>query len=400
MNRTPILTALILLALVAGGCGGRPDPTPTALPPAASLRVIDQREFEISGGAVLAPSPNGMRLAAANEAALCMHELATEAEPICVDLGAALVSLDGFRVAWSPDSTRLALTEDTLRYQQDSDLWLMDAASGELQNLTDDGLTGAIAQVWDEESDLLFDMAPAWSPDGQALIFSRSTYTPEGWLGTALYTISARGGEPQPLAQVHDKGFMIWRGPQWEPATGRVTYTIYQGNPADGGLGIWQLPGEGQPPELRLGNSNADLGVPTLVDLTSGGQQGLVWYFGAAVNDQKPVNTSYFYLWDVTSGELAPIKEAPGPATEFVGVGSAVLAPDGAKVLYTYLDVGGESVLAVRDLPAGEEQVLLRQPGNLGDGTKALFALAWTGPETVFVSTSPSTGLVLTLGSE
>ena len=149
-----------------------------------------------------------------------------------------------------------------------------------------------------------------------------------------------------------------------------------------------------------LGEGDAGLGAPTLAGLAGRGEQGLVWYFDAALRDPKPINTSYFYLWDVASGEMAPLKEASGPSTEFVGVGSAAFAPDGAKVLYTFLDAEGQSVLAVRDLPVGEEQVLLRQPGTLGDGTQAIFALAWTGAGTIFVSTSPTTGLVLTLGSE
>jgi Tol biopolymer transport system component len=54
-------------------------------------------------------------------------------------------------VVWSPDSTRIVFSEQTFVTFKDGDLWVMDAATGTLTNLTDDNYTDAIFFLKEDE---------------------------------------------------------------------------------------------------------------------------------------------------------------------------------------------------------------------------------------------------------
>src|SRR4051794_5071903 len=87
---------------------------------------------------------------------------------------------------WSPDGAELAFSRDASaregRYQSSrwivgsSSLWIVDSHSGQLRRLTECG------------SKPCTDLGPDWSPDGQLILFSRSTGR-----GGSLYTVRADG---------------------------------------------------------------------------------------------------------------------------------------------------------------------------------------------------------------
>jgi Tol biopolymer transport system component len=86
-------------------------------------------------------------------------------------------------VAWASDSTRLAFTE-SLVHGDEPDLWVFDASAGAATNLTVDG----VDRLLFEDDGAVGDLAPAWSPDGTELAFSRSVREE-----TALYRVSVAG---------------------------------------------------------------------------------------------------------------------------------------------------------------------------------------------------------------
>jgi hypothetical protein len=61
---------------------------------------------------------------------------------VCSDLDDRGISLEDRTVVWSPDSTTIAFSENAFVTFVDGDLWTMDATTGELVNLTDDGFDG------------------------------------------------------------------------------------------------------------------------------------------------------------------------------------------------------------------------------------------------------------------
>jgi hypothetical protein len=76
-----------------------------------------------------------------------------------------------YRLVWSPDSAWIAFGEDSGAQSLESDLWLMEVATGEVVNRTEDGLAGRVAEVA-QAYDL--DYLPMWDPATGYLYFLRS----------------------------------------------------------------------------------------------------------------------------------------------------------------------------------------------------------------------------------
>ncbi|MBE2193899.1 MAG: PD40 domain-containing protein [Anaerolinea sp.] len=101
---------------------------------------------------------------------------------------------------WSPDSKYVVFHTDLLRTLQDSDIWIVEASTGTLTNLTDDGFTGSLMRTKDN---FWFDYAGVWSPDGAHIYFLRNAIKegrPDG--GVMLYRVPAGGGEATKVLDV------------------------------------------------------------------------------------------------------------------------------------------------------------------------------------------------------
>src|SRR5687767_14130338 len=124
---------LALLLALAGGGALAQEATPGT---EAALRPVEVPER------VLGLSPDGRLLAAWNPDRLCTYDAETLAERACADLEAERIKIDPETVVWSPDGARLAFSERAFELFLDGDLWVMEAATGALTNVTDDGHVG------------------------------------------------------------------------------------------------------------------------------------------------------------------------------------------------------------------------------------------------------------------
>jgi Tol biopolymer transport system component len=406
MNQQPWkLAGLFLLVLALAACGGnggggKKEP-PSASKSAGELRVTAQREVEIENARLLSLSPDGQWLAAqTGPDQLCFYQAQTLQEKSCASLERELnPSLQS--VTWSPDGSRIALTDEVFRYMIDSDLWVIKVESGEMDNLTDDGAVGGFLNQAQEAPKAVLDAVPAWSPDGKKLTFTRSVYDPENPGGTDILQISADGGTPEKLLTVGaENPLLVWHGMQWSDDGKKLYYSVTHSKPDYADNGIWSVDQGGKNAKQLIG-SHPDLGPPILVAVASKQNQLLFVYYRALGMLGFEPNTSFYYLLDLKSGATTPLKQAQSDEPEFFALNNATLSPDGSKVLYVYRTLEEEWRLAVRDLDDETEHVLATFNEPVGASREMGMGLNWAANDTLYVARAlGQAGLLLTLGAD
>jgi Tol biopolymer transport system component len=399
-NFTSIAVLLMLAACGQLGAPASPSPPPTLAPtlaptsvPATALRVTEERPIALAGSQILSLSPDGRRLAARKDKALCLYDAATLVEQHCAELPNG--QFDSRGVAWSPDSTRIALTEDLYRLMVESDLWVLDATTGALTNLTDDGATGSVLKPKTTGADPQFDAAPAWSPDGKTLIFAR---TPASRDRTAIYRVDAAGGEAQRVWTVTTHGpFVLFYGLRWSLDGRHILYNVAHPEADNSRNGVWIVDQDGRNSRQLARATDKDLGYPMLIDVTARGDRALIWYYLASQLYVTKPNASYFALLDLDTGAIEPLKQAGSDKLEYLSPQNAIFSPDGSKLLYSYRDADLTARLVVRDLSGGPEQVLLSQPGKGIGASDFGQGLNWSADNTVYAATGPGAGQLLRL---
>ena len=388
-----VISSVVLLSMWLAACGGAvavPAP-PSASKAAADLKVTTQRDLKIEGTRLISLSPDGKWLAAMRGTSACIIAVDTLADKQCAEVTTGVLDRQSF--VWSPDSQRIAFTEDLPRRMIESDIWTLAVDSGQLTDLTPDNMSGGIFKLPKDSPDML-DTMPGWSPDGQSLIFSRSDRNSGS---TTLYRISVKGGSPEKILDAPGSGpLAMWYGPRWL-STGKIVYTVYYPKQTEPTNGVWLADRNGQNAKQLLA-PDPQLGVPILADVSAKGDRALIWYIGAAQYGAKP-NVAWVALLDLNNGETVPLK----PAVEFLGPTNAAFSPDGSKIIYVYRSIAdGQTLLAVRDVQGGVDNNILTQSESLGTTTESpMQGLNWVNNDTVYAAgPGPGFGTLLTLGNK
>lgn len=173
-------------------------PTPTPYP-AADLEVISVLEFDLlSGpantGAYL--SPDGTRFAYSEHgSALCIYNV-LGMQQRCADTR-SLRDFDPDTVYWSPDGQWITFTTRSLITFRDSDIWVMNAQTGEITNLTDDG-TDELGFIRPSDIPADLDLSPRWLPDGR-ILFLRYNRANDVTSAPNLFAVSPESGAEEHL---------------------------------------------------------------------------------------------------------------------------------------------------------------------------------------------------------
>ncbi len=395
-----VFLALLMMTMGISAIGARAYQAT----PAAEISVAEQREIEIDGVRIISLSPDGTTVVAGKPMAgfehgeLCTFDVAMLAEKACADLSGLVAGLRTEDVVWSPDSTKIAFAERSFITFQDGDLWVMDAASGELTNVTDDGVEGGVSLLNPPDPDIteyFFDVNPAWSPDGQSIAFSRSTWRDGDWQGNEIAVVPIAGGTPRTIAQVTpDVPGVVYFGIDWQSDGSRLFYNVNYPDTSDRRNGIWVMDTDGQNARQVAGTTDSELGPPSVVQVAPEGDRLLAFYVAAAA--QNAQRGPHYAIVDAASGEATPLTIQDPDAPEFAFAGLATLSPDGSKVLYVSRQTEPENQVFLRDLPDGDEVRLV-------DGLSRAFTVAyglvptWASDGSVLMNSDLNKGTLLKL---
>ncbi len=287
-------------------------------------------------------------------------------------------------VAWSPDGKRLALVVrktdaevlerekdeqkkklgpvarhyDRLFYKLDGygylpkerwHLWVVDAETGETQQLTDH-------PVYDEQY-------PAWSPDGQSIAFmSNRSQDPDSYPDRVdLFVIPAQGGEMRKIeTPVGGKN-----NPAFSPDGRWIAYYAQEGEGLEyKNVNVWVVPADGSAPARNLtGPYDIQATGWTINDLSESETLPPAW--------SKDGETLYFTAVHHGSTLLKSIPVSGGEPKDVIGEGGVVGSPtfsrDQSRLAYFYGQFADPAQIFIRDMAAGESRQITRLNRDLLD---------------------------------
>lgn len=319
-RRSTCMAGLLLLCLVTTACSDRtlPTTTPTPLAPTAPSSSSTPTQGPLSTATTVTVdalhlpaddaflSPDGNHIAAIHQNQICLFTSAGLQERCATFQSHG--GLDPNSVRWSPDSTRLVMTEDYFQRFLNPDIWVLDTATGAFTDLTDD--RAAIAAN--------IDVAPRWSHDGTQILFLR--LRGDGANKHAdLFTISARGGTPTTIGALQPGGDVAG-ALDWSADGTHIAYTAKLA-PDDPAFGVWVANRDGsaprhvlpKPPVTEVAFSADDRYVAaldvTLQQYATGGQPStrVVRVADGGTLPVDPDNAALWTAWSSTGSALASI---------------------------------------------------------------------------------------------
>ena len=347
------------VALPAAAGDATPGATPTVGP---GYTLTSQGAYGSRDTIPLALSPDGTAVAIwdrSGDGAVCSSPTITRQAPTCAPF-AGSVAPDSVR--WSPDGTRFAFTENVVTSLYESDIHVFDASTGEVVNLTDDGVDGGLLGI---EGDADLDLAPAWSPDGQSIAFFRNPWV-DGAAGEGayLYRVPADGaGEAEEIARVSTVFLAGYGGIHWTDPD-RILFSVASSS-ADEDNGIWTIDTDGGRPD-RVVDAFTDAGTGLiLVDVTADGIGLLLDQLAGRESGSIP--GPRYYTVDLATGtadpldfgasELSPTDLLRSDSDVPISVTAAGFSPDGASLATVVFLPDQSFQLRIIDIGTGDDAI-------------------------------------------
>ncbi len=317
------------------------------------------RHIQIPGTRVLSMSPDGRSIAALRpmvgfqrDGQLCVFDVATLAETACGSLAPLDAGIRPDSIVWSPDSAHLVMTEQAFMYLRDGDLWLMDATTGVLSNLDDDGFSGGI--LGDPKAPAIFtiDASPTFTADGSAVTFSRSTFRDGTASGNDIATVPITGGEAEHLVDVSQYApGVAYFGMRWAGDDTTLYYSLNDVSADSPINGIWSIGADGMDNRLLTGTTDPQVADPAIVQVSSDGSRLLAWHPRTRGQIQPIYELS---LIDAASGAASPLTPDAGVLTaRGARIEAATFSPDGAWLLELTRGTDPDHQVLLRNLEKG-----------------------------------------------
>ena len=401
-----ILLALVAMPLALAASAGPSHASAEPVDAVPAVTLAEQRIIEIADSQLLSLSPDGgsivvTRPAGREPTELCIHDVATLAERVCADISGLDAGLWADSVVWSPDSAWLAFAELWPQFGFDGDLWLMDASTGALSNLLDDGYSGSLG--WSEsdegpsvETVVTLPSHPTFTPDSAAVTFSRTTVRAGEFTDLDIATVPIAGGDAvrQGGSEREAQGF-DYLGKYWTTNGSRLFVTLVESGPSGLGpdSGIWVFEADGRHARQLLSITGTD-DWPTRILAVSPRGERLLVSDPRAAGGRAPLCACS--LVDGSTGAIDPIEALQPSGRPSTPITGAMLSPDGSLLLT--VSGRGEKQVAVRDVATSNETVLLWEPSGAAPSDLGGEVLTWAQDDTVLVDGDrPGRGTLLVL---
>jgi hypothetical protein len=316
---------------------------------------------------LIAVSPDGAKIAGSPDLGgdtLCVYAIASGDQLSCADLHARQIDLNIEDVSWSPDSATVVFGERPFVTFKDGDIWAMDAATGELTNLTDDGYEGELPFIQEQgnTAPVNADILPRVSPDGASIAFARTQFDdPAANKPSELWLLDLASGESRSVARFSEtEPGLLYFNLAWSPDGGTVYVSVFHADLSNPENGVWAVNIEtGRREQIAGATADFKGAAPAVMSVSPRGDALTVYY--PALLGQYGTKESGFGLLTLATGEIEPIVAPASTGSEQVP--AAVLAPgftpDGSTLMYlTHGFTGVEGALVLRDLASGDEQII------------------------------------------
>ncbi len=248
---------------------------------------------------------------------------------------------DNTKPTWSPDGSRIAFQH--MEPHGNWEIWTM-KSDGSDRRL----LTPAIDAAGADTSDY----APAWSPKGDEIAFTRSSPA-----GQDIYVVPATGGTPVNLTNAPLDNNVY---PSWEPNGNRIAFVTSReptGNATNVNQEIYVMDADGQNPQRRTNISAADFAPAWSPD----GKQ-------IAFMSNRTGNWQIYVLDDANADSVRQVTTGPDddryPDWQPISGGSAHITV--TNVLRPSTDPGLFDLMV--DFPTAAHPIVKSQAGNGGGG--------------------------------
>lgn len=311
-----IAIALLLATPSAFARQGHNPATTKATPAVGSAwQVTNTREIPGASGPLVL-SPDGSRVFAqdpGDPSRVCIVPVGF-GEERCDSIGYDdAQAIDPLSIAWAPNSSAVAFGLNVTMLGIDPDILVIDAVTGVITNLTDDGETRLL-------EGLPYDITPSWSRDGTSIVFQRLTIGEEGM---ALMRVPRTGGEPALLATLPADQFFRVIGQFHELPDGTWLFSR-QGSSGTATFDIARVAPDGSVTTVIDGDPEGDYPNPVLAAVAADGAWAA---FVTTVGQTNPGNAGQVAFIDLGSNDVIPIDivEAPRALPTF--------SPDGRDLL-------------------------------------------------------------------
>jgi dipeptidyl aminopeptidase/acylaminoacyl peptidase len=355
---------------------------------------------------LIAMSPDGSMVVGTKELSndtLCTYSVRTGVVIACADLRAQQILIDFQDAVWSPDSSMIAFAELTWSGYKDGDLWSMNATTGALTNLTDDGYLGELpfnANV-DFAGPIYADVLPRWSPDGAHIAFSRTSFLPDGGTPSELWVLDIASGEARMVARVSDHELaVLFYGIAWS-ADGQTIYgSLAHRDEHDPGNGVWSFDVvTGISKQIAAATAEFNDTAPAVMNVSPEGQWLTIYYPRLRLEGIVADGSGYALL-ALASGDITPIV-APAEIAGDLPAPTILpgFTPDGKSLVYGVRRYGdGMGLVQARNLATGAEETIATTSGGVFPTPIGYSAGMVVSPDAlVFVPVSLTSGLLVTM---